>query len=210
MVTKIKVACFDLDGTLIDSVVRGYEAVSSIFADCNIVPPPFEEWCRKYTPPDYTFFEERGITLTRQEFIDLYHDRAKHEVAQLYPDVIECLAELNSMDVGLCLVTSQRQHVAQERCHTLGILPYFQLLRADSPDKADCLLATCRQLRLEPADLVYVGDFGHDMRDACRAGVMPIGITRGNQTRAMLLEEGAQHVVDQLVELVSIVADLNS
>jgi phosphoglycolate phosphatase-like HAD superfamily hydrolase len=52
-----------------------------------------------------------------------------------------------------------------------------------------------------PDQSCYIGDFAQDMCDAKKAGVQAIGITRGHPTREILLEAGADHVIEHLSEL---------
>lgn len=59
------------------------------------------------------------------------------------------------------------------------------------------LLLACRQLGLEPADAVFVGDSENDV-DAAKAAGMPVVAVRGGYTRLAADALGADRLIDRL------------
>ena len=57
------------------------------------------------------------------------------------------------------------------------------------------------ELGAEPADCLFVGDSGVDMRTAKNSGAAGVGVLWGFRTKEELLENGAEHLIASPMEL---------
>ena len=61
---------------------------------------------------------------------------------------------------------------------------------------------------MAPSDAIVVGDMPVDIQMGKGAGVRTCGVSFGNSSREALIEAGADYVIDDFRELISIVAKL--
>ena len=72
------------------------------------------------------------------------------------------------------------------------------------PD-AEPTLKTLRELDVEPAEAIVVGDMPVDVLMARNATVRSVGVTWGNASREELVEADADYIIDSIEELLPIV-----
>jgi phosphoglycolate phosphatase len=65
-------------------------------------------------------------------------------------------------------------------------------------------LQIARELTIDPAHFLYVGDTGVDMDCANAAGMIPVGALWGFRTREELLEHDARHLIAHPMELLAL------
>ena len=64
-------------------------------------------------------------------------------------------------------------------------------------------------LAIPPANILYLGDTGTDMQTAVRAGMFPVGALWGYRTREELQSHGAQALIEQPQELLTLLSPLH-
>ena len=79
--------------------------------------------------------------------------------------------------------------------------------RPGVPKKPDpsAALEVARSLGLMPAEILYVGDSGVDMRTALSAGMDAVGVLWGFRTADELRQAGAHHLIAQPEELLPLI-----
>jgi phosphoglycolate phosphatase len=126
-----------------------------------------------------------------------------------YPDVIEMLAALQARQIKMA-VLSNKPHRFTERC-VAEFLPAvkFELVLGQrqgvprKPDPAGALeIATALAVPVD--QFIYVGDSTIDMETARRAGMVPVGVTWGFQSRTELEQNGAPTLIEQPLELLDL------
>ena len=80
---------------------------------------------------------------------------------------------------------------------------------AHKPDPQGALLIA-GMLGVEPAQVLYVGDSGTDMKTAVAAGMYPVGVLWGYRDEEELLADGAEAVVEKPEEIIEILRKANS
>jgi len=112
---------------------------------------------------------------------------------------------LQDKHIPMAVVTSKGQHRAEAQLEKLGWLPYFSCIigklegRASKPDPEPLLLA-CEQMHLNIQDVIMVGDGEADMKAACRAGCLAIGLTY-SFSEEELIQAGANQCFASLDEV---------
>ena len=207
-----RLAVFDLDGTLVDSLddlhasvnhalrtvglplrtrdeVRGFVGegarvlVAKAVAPCDeLFDPALEAWRAHY--------EEHCLDRTRP-----------------YPGVEALLAGAAR---ALGVHTNKPGAVARKILDGLGLLPRFAAVVGgdDAPRKPDPtgLLRIMARVGASPPETVLVGDSRHDVATARAAGVAMVAVTWGLTSRAALAEAGATAFAETAAELAPWVA----
>jgi phosphoglycolate phosphatase len=62
----------------------------------------------------------------------------------------------------------------------------------------------CEELRLDPSEVLYVGDSSVDMETAIAANMHPVGVTWGFRSRQELEKSGAQTIIDAPMQLLKL------
>jgi len=199
------VLIFDADGTLVDSIERfSYPGVCEVFRQSGVPEPSFEDYCEHFSAPFTEYYRSRGITASREQIYEWYHTKARHAEAPLFADVAPILRILSRVELEctLAVVSAQRSSVLVRQLESVS--RHFDLIVGEQEDKAH-EISRVREMHTLPSERVlYIGDFCSDVRDARRAGVTSVGITRGRKTRHVLERAGAHHVIDHLEGLLGL------
>lgn len=173
----MKTAVFDFDGT----VAASFPLIGKVFSELfkEVEPSITEKDMRKFFGPS-----ERGIlwkALGRERgdkafvrFLELYEQFHDELLPDLIPGIRELLIDLNLRGVRCCLLTGRSQESADISFGKLNITGLFEKVYVGSPEgecKEQRLRELEAELKLQPSDIVYIGDSGKDI-DSCRlAGV---------------------------------------
>ena len=179
---KLRAVLFDFDGTLADTAPDLAAALNWMRAkrglaplDPAIVRPYASLGARGLLRIGFGMTpEHRDYEAMKGEFLERYGE-AICEETRLFAGMDELLAGLERRAIAWGIVTNKATRLTERIVPRLGVSPAC-LVCGDStphlkPHPASLLLAA-RQLELEPADCLYVGD---DLRDvqAARAAGMP-------------------------------------
>jgi phosphoglycolate phosphatase len=122
--------------------------------------------------------------------------------------VRELLAALSARGLP-CAVLSNKPDELTRKCVN-GLFPLFgfALVRGEGPEfprKPDpaSALEACERLGAAPADVLYLGDTGVDMRTAKAAGMTALGALWGFRGEAELREAGADALLSSPLDLLA-------
>lgn len=201
-----RLALFDCDGTLVDSLGAIRAAMDATFADEGLAPPgagvreivglSVEEAIARLRPPH----EEGRI----ERMADGYrrHYRANREadaVAEpLFPGIAALLDRLTAAGWALGIATGESRRGLDALLATHGLADRFVTTRTadDHPSKPHpaMALAALSEAGVEARDAVLIGDTEFDMALAANAGVRAIGVAWGYHDAARLRASGAEWV----------------
>lgn len=213
-----KLAMFDLDGTLIDSVPGLAAAVDRMLIQLHRSPVGVEnvrQWvgngalmlvrralAGRIDPSDDGEQDlDRALTM----FMEAYADG--HSQAAVYPGVRECLAWLHEHDVALALITNKPEQFITPILQLAGLDGYFRCivggdtLARQKPDPAG-LHHVMAKMGVGANQSCFIGDSRNDVLAAKAAGVCCIGVTYGYNHGRSIREEGADAVVGDLRQLI--------
>jgi HAD superfamily hydrolase (TIGR01509 family) len=217
----VKGIIFDIDGTLADSWLLGFNATLTILESNSIatITPEIYHSCTRYSTPERLArhaglepgdaeFGSRGAQLA-QEFDDLYVNLVSTETAGFYGDILPFLHRI-PRSIALGALTNAAvcyaHAVLQVNCHPEEI--YFRFRSIHGADTVplpkpspEGLLLVCRDLGLNPADCVYVGDSPTDGIAAHAAGMPSIGVLWGSHSREAMAEAPFSHLVSSVQDL---------
>lgn len=199
---QVKAAIFDLDGTLLDSLLLIRLSFEKVFRDLGIpwgkgevlktIGLPLREVAKEYAPG------------RSEEFLTVYADFQKQhqeELLRAYPGACETLETLKDQGYLLALATSKRRQATTAGLSLTGLDKFLDVIVtvddvAKPKPHPDSVLRTLELLKTGPAAAVYIGDTGYDILTGKSAGVTTIGVTWGMSTR----EELDSHLPDFIVD----------
>jgi len=216
--SKIKGVVFDVDGTLLNTFEHIVQAFEVVLPEHGAVAD--REAIRRVI----------GMTL-----IDCYktlvpkgnHEamRAKHHEVQQTPEMYalivaydglhEALDELKGAGIKTAIQTNRSRESIDLIFDHIGITGLFGTIITPEdvdepkPNSAGINLIALRS-KIEPADMMMVGDTAIDIKTAQAAGMRgSVGVTHGFGTRAELEAAGATVIIDGFKELAKAINEQN-
>ena len=218
---RLRLAVFDLDGTLVDSLHIIVEAMTNACHAHGLPPLPSEQVRRIVGLPllEAIAILLPGVEATRHGDLAQSYRSAFHDLRQgpnfdepLYPGAVDALDALESSGflLGIATGKSHRGLVKTLENHTLE-RRFVTLQCADhGPGKPapHMLRRALAEAGAETVDSVMIGDTVFDMEMARAAGVPAIGVAWGYHESGELLGAGAALVVERFGEVPAAVTTL--
>jgi phosphoglycolate phosphatase len=203
----MRLAVFDLDGTLVDSVDDIAAAVNHGLARAGL-PPRSRDEVRRFIGDGARVLMERAVGPHRDRIDEVIAGWREHYGAHLldqtrpYPGVVEVLAAARCT---LAIQTNKPGDMARRILGGLGLLSRFAVVLGggEAPAKPDPagVRDILARVGARPEEAVFVGDSPVDVATARNAGLVFVGVTWGLVPREELARAGAVHLVDQAAEL---------
>ncbi|MEM2137437.1 MAG: HAD family hydrolase [Candidatus Methanomethylicia archaeon] len=210
----VKLAIFDLDQTLIDTIHRFHEVFNSTLAFFGGNPISWDIFIKSFSDDVLDNFIPIGCdrslfwSLFRRNYCSFIHDLDKP-----IDGVFEVLNWLKSLGVKIVVCTGREC----SRESIVGELEYFSLsvfvdgvysLYDQEPSEEDVLFCRSGLIRriisdykISSNNVVFVGDYWVDMYSAKKAGVIAIGVLTGYEPEWRLLKFGADYIIDSVAKL---------
>ena len=205
--------CFDLDGTLVDSVDTIYKATVKALAELNIHDPvPEEEFRIRIGHHFIDIFKDLNITVPEFEpFIKIYKEHYFDFIDQskLYPDVEETLSDLKEKGLLISLLTTKTQDQAEKIIRHFNLSDYFDEIMgrrlgiAVKPDP-EPLIEICKFLEVKAEESLMTGDTELDIACGKNAGSFTCAALYGYRTKEALLKEKADYNINSIQELINL------
>jgi phosphoglycolate phosphatase len=196
-----KAVLFDYDGTLLDSVEEVYRGTCNVFRKSGFLEPTFETFFETYDSSWKIFYRKHGIEISLEKIAEWYFEVARPEECYFFNDVNDVIDILATRGVLMGIISAHYKDKIVDRCREIGLNKHMRTIIGRANDKVEFILDFCREHGVNPAETYYVGDFISDVRDAKKAGVVAVGITRGKETSEILRRHGADHCISNLHEL---------
>jgi phosphoglycolate phosphatase len=202
-----RLAVFDLDGTLVDSVDDLHASVSHALHHVGLPPRTLEE-VRGFVGEGARVLLTRAVA-PHVELVEpaLAAWRVHYEAHCLdrtrpYPGIDALLAGAGR---ALAVHTNKPGAMARKILAGLGLLPPFVAVVGgdEAPRKPDPtgLLEIMLRVGATPGETVLIGDSRHDVAAARAAGVAMVAVTWGLSSRADLAQAGATVLADHAADL---------
>ena len=210
-----KLAIFDLDGTLLDTVKDLGNATNHALTECGFPTHPIEAYYQMVGRGIYNLFRaaipseyatEDNVQRMASYFIP-YYDTHKCDCTRPYDGIPEMLKTITDRGVRLAVASNKYQDGAEKLVHHFfGEYDFVKILgqrdgQPIKPDPAivDQILADVPKVAKE--QVVYVGDSNVDMQTGANAGVRTVGVSWGFRTREELAAYSPSAIVDTPEEL---------
>lgn len=217
----IKAVLFDLDGTLVDTLgdlskgvnaelsKRGYPThpkdAFKIFVG-NGIPKMVE----RAAPADIAPEVLKEIT---DSFV-AYYSVHYADYTEAYSGTTELISAVKEKGLKVAVVTNKAQGPAELVVNKF-FGDSFDLIFGQKPgipakpDPTAALLAM-KELGVTPNECVFMGDTGIDVETGVNSGAYPVGVLWGFRDEAELKGAGAKELIENPLELISIIDKLNS
>ncbi|MCA7086549.1 phosphoglycolate phosphatase [Cupriavidus cauae] len=220
----IRGAIVDLDGTMVDTAGDFHAAVNAMLQALSHLHPALGDIAPLPLPEIVSFVGKGSENLIRRvldtrlppaaanglfaDALALYNReylRINGQFSAVYPGVEAGLAALKAAGLRLACVTNKPHDFTAPLLDKSGLAPYFELVYGGDafpfrkPDPLP-LLKVCEAFRLEPAQMVAIGDSENDAMAARAAGIgvllVPYGYNHGNPVQGV----DADGIVGSLVK----------
>ena len=212
-----RLAIFDLDGTLLDTIGDLAEACNYMLALRGLGLHTREEYAKmvgngilnlvKRALPEELRTEEYAEE-ARRDFVAYYIDHIDRYTCP-YDGIREVLHTLQ--DEGWSLAVASNKFDSGTKQLVASIFPEVKFKaiygnREDFPLKPDAALVELimKECEAEREMTTMIGDSGVDMQTAKNGGVRSIGCTWGFRSRTELEENGADIIVDNPLEILKV------
>ena len=207
---------FDLDGTLLNTLADLREAANASLAKRGLPPRTLDEirqfvgngvrnLMKRCLPPESSDTE---VDAALADFKAYY---AVHLCEQTVPydGIPELLVTLRERGVRLAVLSNKLDAASKQLMEHYFPQGTFSMVfgeRAGIPRKPDP--TSCREIMQElgvaAEDVLYVGDSGVDMQTAHNAGLYAVGVTWGFRSREVLMDNGADTLIDTPEQLLTL------
>lgn len=192
---------FDLDGTLLDTIPDLAEAANRMLRDLGLPERNLEE-ITSFVGDGIRALVKRTLFEGRERDEDLYergykafyrhYTEVNGRATLPYPGVLETLRELQGLGLRLGCVTNKSEPFIFPVLESLGMGGLFgSVVGGDTlpqrKPEPEPLLHACRQLGIESARALMVGDSPNDALAARRAGI-PVLLVRYGYTPHQVLD----------------------
>ena len=216
----IKLVIFDLDGTVCNTIDD--LADSTNHAMRTLGHPTHDVSAYKYfvgngipkliyraLPEDHRSEEEhaKAMKLMLDYYAVHYADKSVP-----YEGVPEMLKALKEKGIHIAICTNKAHHMATEIAEKIfgGVFDRVIGQTSDRPLKPDPFSTNeiIKEFGATPAETVFIGDSGVDMKTAVNSKTHSIGVTWGFRTVEELKENGAGHIADTPSDILNIINNL--
>ncbi len=205
-----KLAIFDLDGTLLNTVEDLGNATNYALTQCGFPTYPIEAYYQMVGRGIYNLFRaavpsehatEDNVRKMASFFLP-YYDAHKCDFTRPYDGIMQMLEAITGRGVRLAVASNKYQDGAEKLVgHFFGEYDFVKILgqREGQPIKPDPAIVD--QILAEvpsvtKAETVYVGDSNVDMQTGANAGVRTIGVTWGFRSREELAAFSPSAIAD--------------
>ena len=213
-----RLAIFDLDGTLLDTVADLANATNQALAKCGYPTHPTEAYYHFVGNGINKLFaralpeesrNEENVLRIRTHFIPYYNEHNADD-SRPYPGIVELLHKLQFHGVQVAVASNKyQQATAKLVAHFFPDIRFAAVYGQregvaikPAPTIVNDILSVTGVSR---ADTIYIGDSGVDMLTAHNAEVESIGVTWGFRDEEELSSNGANHIVHHAEEILKLV-----
>ena len=211
-----KAVIFDLDGTLLDTLIDLKNAVNAALAEFGMPTRTLEE-VRWFVGNGIRRLMELSVPGGEEHpqfeevfafFQDYYKEHCKERTAP-YKGVLDLMKELSERGFKLAIVSNKIDSAVKELNEEL-FAEYTQVAIGEMPGvarkpAADMVNKALELLGVEKEHAIYVGDSDVDLMTAKNSGLECVAVTWGFRDAEFLKEHGAKILIDHPQELLELV-----
>jgi phosphoglycolate phosphatase len=219
--------CFDLDGTLVDSVKDIRAALVVALAEVGPADRardehalssaglglPLDEFFALARPAPHPAALDGGYARFVAAYRAHYHANLLAHTRPFsgIPELLARLDELRARGLRTAVATTKRTDTARRVVSGLGLSRHFDFVSGTEgmphKPKPDLLLHVARTVERDPRCGLMIGDTGRDVEAGRAAGMATCGVTWGNLGRAGLAEFSPDRLVDRCEEIDALLVD---
>lgn len=213
---KFKAVLFDLDGTLVNSLIDIADSINKVLHDNQLPTHSYEVinnfigsglrvLVTKALPESHR--NEENIEKFFQAMMLHYRNNCTNKTI-LYDGIVELLEELKSRNIKMAILSNKADELTKKIGLTL-FPDYFEIvmgLKSEATKKPNpgAAIEISQDLGFSPEEVLYVGDSGIDMQTAKNANMYALGVSWGYRPKEELVTEGAQSIINHPLELIAL------
>ncbi|HRY83548.1 MAG TPA: HAD hydrolase-like protein [Candidatus Cloacimonadota bacterium] len=200
---------FDFDGTIANSIGLIYDILNRLAPRFGLEPVSIEDFevLRSMSPP--TLLRMAGIPFYKIPLvIHLVLKEYRKQVHELhpYPGIEEMLSALDRTGVRTALLSSNTKRNVTDflaRHHITG----FEWVEGTSGvmNKRGRINRMIRKHKLDPGNVIYIGDESRDIEAAKQCGIRVISVTWGFHAESLLNRYKPDYIVQNPAEIVDLI-----
>jgi len=208
---------FDLDGTLLNTLIDLQESVNGVLTKYNFPTHHIDE---------YKYFLGNGIeVLTRKAFpkdindieFPKYLEEVKAEYSSRqtsktkpYDGIIDLLKELNNQSIKIAILSNKPNEFARPTvAHFFNDIKFEVVFGARQEvarkPSAEAVTEILDVFGLKKEECLFIGDSETDMQTGVNAGMQAVGVSWGFRTVDEMKDNGASFIIDKPEELLLII-----
>ena len=199
----IKYVVFDFDGTLADT----FDAIKDFV----------KEEIKNVTEEDIALFKDEGIkgmmkmkNISLAEFTRLtlkITPKLKNKKnINIFPGMLEVIQTLTqSYKIGILSSNSEDNILKFLKKYNIVNLFEFIFSQSSIFGKHVVMRSMCRKHRLNPSEILYVGDEDRDIIASRRAKIKSIAVTWGFNSEKRLLKVNPNHIINSPTEILDVI-----
>ena len=214
---KFRGVIFDLDGTLLDTLDDLADAMNSVLQKHGFPIHAVASYklfighglrnLVKNALPD-TNRDDTTIDKCLEEMKKTYSQHWANKT-HIYEGIGELLDELSRMNIKLGVLSNKADNFTKLMVkHFLGKWHFEAVYgeREGMPRKPDPqgAIEISNIMRINPNEIIYVGDSGSDMLTAANAGMFGVGVLWGFRDKQELIENGAKATISHPLEIIAL------
>ncbi len=213
----IKGIIFDLDGTLINTIVDIANSVNAVLEDYGYdtytiedvqkkVGHGFKQLLKDALPAN----ADNELLVEAVEKFMYYYDKFYADNTHPYDGIVEMLHELQNRGIKVAINTNKNETYARLLVNELfGDIKFVDIRgqldnRSIKPDPYNGNIII-EEMGLKKSEVIFTGDSATDIKTGNNLGVSTIGVTWGYRDVSELKTNGATYIVNKPSEILDIV-----
>lgn len=211
--SPIRAVLFDWNGTLVDDLPNAFRGWMATFRLLGVKPMALAEFRRTYHLPWQAFYRRHGVSARtlreRARTIDLTYFREYRRLpVRLSPGARSVLERLRRRGIILGILSDNQRHDILDQLRRLKLMGVFSFIGTSEryrPKPApDGVQAFLRRFRLQPQEVLLVGDLADDLRAGQAVGVTTVAYCQGWQTATVLRQAAPDYAITHLKQMVAL------
>ncbi|WP_207784559.1 HAD family hydrolase [Marinifilum breve] len=212
----IKGVIFDLDGTLANSIEDIADSMNQVLEENNFPTHDYATY-KTFVGRGVKTLVEKSLPLENRDTteIEKNFDRMMQVYDEncivktcLYPGIKDLLDALSERNIKISVFSNKANELTQKVVKVLLAdwkLEYVLGAGGDIPRKPDPkgAILISEKMRIDPSELMYIGDSGVDMATAQNSGMHAVGVLWGFRDMEELLTNGAQTILEKPMDLMT-------
>jgi len=214
----IKAIIFDLDGTLVDTITDIQDGLNGMLTEYGFSTVTTEqtlaninngalELVRRSLPEEKR--SDDSFVKKAKQVYEKYYSECYNCKTNEYDGCTYALNELVAQGISVNVLSNKQDYFVKEITKKLFNDVRFDFVIGQSelfPTKPDpsSTLHILSSLGIKPSDAVFVGDSNVDMITARNARVNAVGVAWGYRSKEILIENGAEFIVNTPREIAKI------
>lgn len=217
-----KLIVYDWNGTLINDTWITAACFSRVTQQWGLPPLTEETFRQAYDVPWARMYKNLGVTEEQIAqlgghpigdcFLDDYESRI--DKAQLHEGAADILQSLARQGTDQIILSNHIDNKIERQLHRLGIASFFSTILAyrtytaeeRKTTKLDKLRHYMESKKINPSDVVIVGDTPEEIHIAKALGLTSISFTFGYASQARLEKEGPHHLARSIKDFAKVLS----